>query len=147
MYYVILLPQTLVIFFWDWHDYILKRWILIKVPFIWGMRDMKWSWNLWHQDKPVRINIPWRKNKKWKNRKGTNINFRRNGKWRKRKGRKDKDDGKGSRERRCLIKGHPCLVAFVYESDNILVSQRLVEKLKLPTSVHLNQARIKFSTG
>jgi len=28
---------------------------------IWGMRDMKWSWNLWYQDKPVRINIGWRK--------------------------------------------------------------------------------------
>jgi len=27
------------------------------------------------------------------------------------------------------------------------VSQRLVEKLKLPTSFHSNQARIKFSTG
>jgi len=65
----------------------------------------------------------------------------------KRKGRKDKDDGKGSRETRCLIKGHPCLVAFVYESDNSVVSQRLVEKLKLPTSFHSNQARIKFSTG
>jgi len=47
----------------------------------------------------------------------------------KRKGRKDKDDGKGSKERRCLIEGHPCLVAFVYESDNNVVSQRLVEKL------------------
>jgi len=23
----------------------------MNVPFIWGMRDMKWSWNLWHQDK------------------------------------------------------------------------------------------------
>jgi len=29
---------------------------------------------------------------------------------------------------------------------NIVVSQRLVEKLKLPTSFHPNQARIKFST-
>ena len=38
----------------------------------------------------------------------------------KEKGRKDKDDGKGSRETRCLIKGHPCLVAFLYESDNTL---------------------------
>jgi len=47
----------------------------------------------------------------------------------------------------CLIKGHPCLVAFVYESDNTVVSQRLVEKLKLPTSIHSNLARIKFSTG
>jgi len=27
------------------------------------------------------------------------------------------------------------------------VSQRLVEKLKLPTSFHSNQARIKFNTG
>jgi len=41
---------------------------------------------------------------------------------------------------------HPCLVAFVYESDNTVVSQRSVEKLKLP-SFHSNQARIKFSTG
>ena len=48
---------------------------------------------------------------------------------------------------RCLIEGHPCLVAFVYESDNNAVSQRLVEKLKLPTSFHPNEARIKFSTG
>ena len=59
----------------------------------------------------------------------------------------DKDDGKGRRETRCLIKGHPCLVAFVYKSDNTVVSQRLVETLLLPTSIHSNQARIKFSTG
>jgi len=58
-----------------------------------------------------------------------NINYRRKVNWRKRKGRKDKDNGKGSRETRCLIKGHPCLVAFVYESDNNVVSQRLVGKL------------------
>jgi len=51
------------------------------------------------------------------------------GNWRKIKGRKHKDDGKGSRETRCLIIGHQCLVAFVYESDNNVVSQRLVEKL------------------
>ena len=76
-----------------------------------------------------------------------NINYGRNANWRKRKGRKDKDDGKGSRETRCLIEGHPYLVAFVDESDNTVVSQRLVEKFKLPTSVHSNQARIKFSTG
>ena len=65
----------------------------------------------------------------------------------KRKGRKDKHDGKGSRETRCLIKGHPCLVAFVYKSDNTIVSQRLVQNLMLPTSIHSNQARIKYSTG
>jgi len=41
----------------------------------------------------------------------------------------------------------PCLVAFVFESDNNVVSQRLVENLKLPASFHPNQARIKFSTG
>ena len=76
-----------------------------------------------------------------------NINCGRNANWRKRKGRKDKDNGKDSRETRCLIKGHPCLVAFVYESDNTVVSQRSVEKLKLPTSFHSNQAMIKFSTG
>jgi len=64
----------------------------------------------------------------------------------KRKGSKDKDDGKGSRETRCLIEGHSCLVAFVYESDNNVVSQTLVQKLQLPTSFHLNQERIKFST-
>ena len=50
-------------------------------------------------------------------------------------------------KRRCLIEGHPCSVAFVYESDNNVVSPRLVEKLKLPTNFHLNQARIKFGTG
>jgi len=70
-----------------------------------------------------------------------NINCRRKGNWRKRKGKKE------SWETRCLIEGHPCLVAFVYESDNNVVSQRLVEKVQLPTSFHLNQARIKFSTG
>jgi len=31
-------------------------------------------------------------------------------------------------EKQGLIEGHPCLVAFVYESDNIVVSQRLVVK-------------------
>jgi len=46
----------------------------------------------------------------------------------------------------CLIEGHPSLVAFVYESDNNVVSQRFLEKLKLPTTFHPNQARIKFST-
>ena len=55
-----------------------------------------------------------------------NINYRRKGNWRKRKGRKDNDDGEGSRETRCLIEGHLCWVAFVYESDNNVVSQRLV---------------------
>jgi len=34
---------------------------------------------------------------------------------------------------RCLIEGHPCLVAFSYGSKNNVVSQRLVEKLQLPT--------------
>ena len=75
-----------------------------------------------------------------------NINCRRKGNWRKRKGRKDKDDGKESRETRCLIERDPCLVAFIYESDKNVVSQRLVEKVQLRTSFHLNQARIKFST-
>jgi len=77
------------------HGLILKHSILINIPFIWGMRDMKWSWNLWHKDKPVRINIGWRR--KYKRR---NINCRRKRNWRKRKGRKDKVDGKGSRETR-----------------------------------------------
>jgi len=58
-----------------------------------------------------------------------NINCRSKGNWRKRKGRKYKDDGKESRETRCLTEGHPCLVAFVYESENNVVSQRLVEKV------------------
>jgi len=47
---------------------------------------------------------------------------------------------------RCLIEGHACLVAFDYGSDNNVVSQRLVEKLQLPTTFHTNQAWIKFST-
>jgi len=32
-------------------------------------------------------------------------------------------------EKQGLIEGHPCLVAFAYESDNNVLSQRLVEKL------------------
>ena len=55
--------------------------------------------------------------------KGRNINCRRKGNWRKRKGGKDKDDGKENRETRCLIEGHPCLVAFVYESETNVVSK------------------------
>jgi len=47
----------------------------------------------------------------------------------------------------CLIEGHPYLVPFDFESDNNVVGQRLVEKLKLPISFHPNQAWIKFSTG
>jgi len=47
---------------------------------------------------------------------------------------------------RCLIEGHPCLVAFDYGSNNNVVSQRLVEKLQLPTTFHRNQSWIKFST-
>jgi len=57
------------------------------------------------------------------------MNYRRKENRRKRKGRKDKDDGKENRETRCLIEGHPCLVAFVYESENNVLCQRLVEKL------------------
>jgi len=63
-------------------------------------------------------------NRKRKNRKRRNINCRRKGNWRKRKGSKDKEDGKGSRETRCLIEGHSCSVAIVYQSDNNVVSQR-----------------------
>jgi len=65
----------------------------------------------------------------------------------KKKGSKEKDDGKGSGETRFLIEGHPRLVALVYDSDNNVVSQRLVEKVQLTTIFHPNQARIKFSTG
>ena len=32
-------------------------------------------------------------------------------------------------EKEGLIEGHPSLVAFVYESDNNVLRQRLVEKL------------------
>ena len=38
-YYVILLPQILVIFFLDGQDFILKRSILINVPFFWGTKE------------------------------------------------------------------------------------------------------------
>jgi len=48
---------------------------------------------------------------------------------------------------RCLIEGNPCLVAFDYGNDDNVMSQRLVEKLELPKSLHPNQAWIKFSTG
>ena len=47
---------------------------------------------------------------------------------------------------KCLTEGHPCLVAFDYGSENNVVSQRLVEKLQLPATFHLDQAWIKFST-
>ena len=46
----------------------------------------------------------------------------------KKKGSKEKDDGKGSRETRCLIKGLPRLVAFVYESGNNVVSTDWLRK-------------------
>jgi len=47
---------------------------------------------------------------------------------------------------KCLSEGHPCLVAFDYGSKNNIVSKRLVEKLQLPATFHLDQAWIKFST-
>jgi len=47
---------------------------------------------------------------------------------------------------KCLTEGHPCLVAFDYGSENNVMSQRLVEKLLLPATRHLDQACIKFST-
>ena len=47
---------------------------------------------------------------------------------------------------KCLTEGHPCLVTFNYGSENYVVSQRLVEKLQLPATFHLDQAWIKFST-
>jgi len=144
---VILLLRTIVIFFWDGHGFILKRSILINIPFVWGMRDIneveiydtKTS-----QEGSTYVEVENRKRKNWKRR---NIISSRKGNWRKRKESKDNDDGKGSREIRYFIEGHPCLVAFVYERDNNVVSQRLVEKLKLPTSFHSSQARIKFGTG
>jgi len=47
---------------------------------------------------------------------------------------------------KCLTEGDPCLVAFDYGSENNVVSHRLVDKLQLPATFHLNQACIKFST-
>jgi len=47
---------------------------------------------------------------------------------------------------KCLTEGHPCFVAFDYGSENNVVSQRLLEKLQLPATFHLDQAWIKFST-
>ena len=47
---------------------------------------------------------------------------------------------------RCYIEGHLCLSAFDYESNNKLVSQRLLEKLQLPTTFHPNRERIKLGT-
>jgi len=45
-----------------------------------------------------------------------------------------------------LTEGHPCLVAFDNGNENNVVSQRLVEKLQLPATFHLDQAWIKFRT-
>jgi len=47
---------------------------------------------------------------------------------------------------KCLTEGHPSLAAFDYRSENNVVSQRLVDKLQLPATFHLDQAWIKFST-
>jgi len=47
---------------------------------------------------------------------------------------------------KCLTEGNPCLLAFDYGRENNVVSQRLVEKLQLPATFHLDQACIKFST-
>jgi len=44
-------PMDLPIFFWDGHAFVLKHSMLMNIRFILGMRDIKWSWNLWHQDK------------------------------------------------------------------------------------------------
>jgi len=65
----------------------------MNVPFIWGMRDMKWSWNLWHQDKQEGSTYVEGENRKIKN-----IKCRRKGNWRKRKGSKENDYGKGCSE-------------------------------------------------
>jgi len=56
----------IVIFLWDRNWFVLKHSILMNVPFIWGMRDIKWSINLWHQDKSVRINVGYRRKQKKK---------------------------------------------------------------------------------
>jgi len=40
-----------------------------------------------------------------------------------------------------------CIRLWKTTEDNNVVSQRLLEKLELPTSFDLNQAWIKFSTG
>jgi len=77
---------------WAWLHF---KMLNIDERSLWGITDMKWSSNLWHKDKLVRINIGWRR--KYKRR---NINYRRKRNWRKRKGRKDKIDRKGSRETR-----------------------------------------------
>ena len=47
---------------------------------------------------------------------------------------------------KCLTEGHPYLVAFDYGSENNVVRQRLVEKLQLPATFHLDEAWIKFGT-
>jgi len=43
---------------WTWLNF---KTLNLDERSLWGMRDTKWSWNLWHQDKPVRINICWRR--------------------------------------------------------------------------------------
>jgi len=45
-----------------------------------------------------------------------------------------------------LTEGPPCLLSFDYGSEKNVVSQRLVEKLQLPATFHLDQAWIKFRT-
>ena len=47
--------------------------------------------------------------------------------------------GKEVYHTKCLTEGHPCFVAFDYGSENNVVSQRLVEKLQLPATLHLDQ--------
>jgi len=142
-YYEILLPWTLVILCWDWHGLVLKTLNLDERSLYLRHEghEMKLKFMTPRQAKKDQHTL------KEKIEKKRNINCRRKGNWRKRKGSKENDYGKCSRETRCLIEGHPCLVAFVYESDNNVVSHRLVEQLQLPTSFHPNQARIKFSIG
>ena len=84
----------------SWHLLLRWAWLHFKMlnldkRSLCGICDMKWSSNLWYKDKPVRINIGWRKEYKRRN-----INCRRKRNWRKRKGRKDKVDWKGSRKTR-----------------------------------------------
>ena len=55
---------------------------------------------------------------------------------------------KGSRETRCLIEGHPCLVAFVYESDNKCCKPKIGGEILVTTklSSESNKDQIQYMT-